>query len=125
MNLRSGKTIETMEPVDAMNEIARLKKENARIMEAFEKVANQATRYYKQTEELKFQNKVLSDDRIFYKTACEKMINEKKQSDKYIKSLEDEVEEWKEEYEDAIQTIHTLRDRISNPFKSAISSPYK
>jgi hypothetical protein len=34
-----------------------------------------------------------------------------------------ELEEWKEAYNEAMRTIDALRQRINDPFKSAISRP--
>ena len=41
-----------------------------------------------------------------------------------VKYLEGEIDSWKEQYDSALDRCNTLRERIVNPFKSAIRSPY-
>ena len=41
-----------------------------------------------------------------------------------VKYLEGEIDSWKEQYGSAVDTCKKLRERIANPFKGAISSPY-
>lgn len=39
-------------------------------------------------------------------------------------SLEEDVEYWKEQHHSALERSNTLRERIANPFKSAIGRPW-
>ena len=57
----------------------------------------------------------------------EKKLAEEQEEVKALKAWESvyrtELEEWKECYNDAMRTIDALRQRINDPFKSAISRP--
>lgn len=57
----------------------------------------------------------------------EKKLAEQQEATKALEAWESvyrtEIEEWKECYNEAMQTIDTLRQRIRDPFKSAISRP--
>lgn len=46
------------------------------------------------------------------------------QLEERIKFLENELETWKDQYDSALNTIKTLRERVTNPFKFAPRAPF-
>jgi hypothetical protein len=126
---------------EALAEIEALKKNERAIMASFEKMAASATRYYQQSMKLKDENKLLKqhadESKAWLKEALAKVDNNKTLESENIelkkkneglestvKYLESEVDSWKEQYGSAVETSKKLRERIANPFKSAISAPF-
>lgn len=80
---------------EALAEIAELKKSNVLLKDEFKKLTAE-------NAELKTKNTGFTDT---------------------VKYLEEEIDSWKEQHKSAVDRCDQLRERITNPFKSAISRP--
>jgi chromosome segregation ATPase len=80
---------------EALAEIAELKKSNVLLRDEFKKLTAE-------NAELKTKNTGFTDT---------------------VKYLEEEIDSWKEQHKSAVDRCDQLRERIRDPFKSAISRP--